>query len=270
MVKIGIIGGTGVYDLVNLSGAAEECVKTEYGPVRVKTGEYQGCQIIFLSRHGEDHSFPPHQVNYRGNISALKKLGVERILATGAVGSLNLEMRPGEFIIVDQFIDFTKNRVQTFFAAGENGFAHLDMTNPYCPELREILITAAQALDLPVKTKGTYVCTEGPRFETPAEIKMYSHIGGDLVGMTTVPEVILAREAEICYATVAMVTNFAAGISPTPLTHAEVLAALRQNNENLKKIIIKTVELIPAERDCDCQNALAELGSLGPGKYLSG
>ena len=269
MTKIGIIGGTGVYDLMTLSGVSDEDVKTEYGTVKLQMGIYKGIQIAFLPRHGEKHDVPPHRVNYRGNISALKKVGVERIIATGAVGSLNLEMRPGEFILPDQFIDFTKNRVQTFFEAGAKGFVHIDMTNPYCLETRKIIIDAAKSLEMPVKTRGTYVCTEGPRFETPAEIKMYSHIGGDLVGMTTVPEVILARETEICYASIAMVTNFAAGISPTPLTHAEVLEAMRQNNENLKTLIIKAVELVPEERNCDCQNALKELGSLGQGKYLS-
>ncbi len=269
MTKIAIIGGTGVYDPKILTGISGETVRTDYGAIRVQVGSYRGVPVAFLPRHGEDHAVPPHRVNYRGNIMALKKLGVERILATGAVGSLNLEMRPGEFILVDQFIDFTRNRVQTFFEEGEKGVVHIDMTEPYCSELRKAIIGAAGALDMPVKTRGTYVCTEGPRFETPAEIKMYSQLGGDLVGMTSVPEVVLAREAEICYATVAMVTNFAAGISPTPLTHAEVLEAMRQNNENLKKLMMKTIELMPAERSCDCQNALGELGSLGQGKYLS-
>lgn len=269
MAKIGIIGGTGVYDPKILTSISEEKVKTEFGEIAVKIGEYQGVQVAFLPRHGENHSVPPHKVNYRGNILALKKLGVERIMATGAVGSLNLEMRPGEFVLVDQFMDFTKARVQTFFEDGERGVVHIDVTDPYCPELRKVMANAAASLNMPVKTKGTYVCTEGPRFETPAEIKMYSSLGGDLVGMTSVPEVVLAREAEICYATVAMVTNFAAGISPTPLTHAEVLDAMKQNNENLKRLIMRAIEIMPEERSCDCQNALGELGSLGQGKYLS-
>jgi len=263
MIKIGIIGGTGLYDPKILSSVSEENVRTDFGLIKVKTGEYNGIPVAFLPRHGEDHAVPPHKVNYRGNIMALKKLGVERILATGAVGSLNLEMRPGEFILVDQFIDFTRNRVQTFYEEGEKGVVHIDMTNPYCPELRKVIMEAAKILGMPLKTKGTYVCTEGPRFETPAEIKMYSSLGGDLVGMTSVPEVVLAREAEICYATIAMVTNFAAGISPTPLTHAEVLEAMRKNNENLKKLLVKTIEIMPPERNCECQCALEELGSLG-------
>lgn len=269
MSRIGIIGGTGVYDPNILPGIAEEEVKTDFGVVSVTTGEYRGVQVVFLARHGKDHGVPPHKVNYRANIMAMKKLGVDRIIATGAVGSLNLEMRPGEFVLVDQFIDFTRNRIQTFYEDSDKGVVHIDMTTPYCLELRKIITNAATALGLPVKTKGTYVCTEGPRFETPAEVKMYSFLGGDLVGMTSVPEVILAREAEICYATVAMVTNFAAGISPAPLTHAEVLEAIQLNNEKLKRIIMKTIELIPAERTCECQNALEELGSLGQGKQLS-
>jgi len=269
MTKIGIIGGTGVYDPKILTGVAEEQVRTDYGTVKVKLGEYNSTPIVFLPRHGEGHSIPPHKVNYRANIMAMKKLGVERILATGAVGSLNLEMRPGEIVLTDQFMDFTKNRVQTFFEDGEKGVVHIDVTDPYCLSLRKVLSSAAAAINMPIKNRGTYVCTEGPRFETPAEIKMYSMLGGDLVGMTSVPEVVLAREAEICYAIIAMVTNFAAGISPTPLTHAEVLEAMKQNNENLKKLVIKAIELMPEERDCDCQNALAELGSLGQGKYIS-
>ncbi len=269
MAKIGLIGGTGVYDPNLLSGISEENVTTEYGAVKVKLGEYEGTTVAFLARHGEDHAVPPHKINYRANILAMKKLGVERIIATGAVGSLNLEMQPGEFILVDQFLDFTKNRIQTFFDDSERGVVHVDMTEPYCIELRKIIANAAATLKLPVKTSGTYVCTEGPRFETPAEIKMYSSLGGDLVGMTSVPEVVLAREAEICYATIGMVTNYAAGISPTPLTHAEVVEAMNRNNENLKKLVMRTIEIIPQERKCECQNAIAELGSLGQGKLLS-
>ncbi len=266
MLKIGIIGGTGVYDPEILDGVSEENVTTDYGNVRVMVGEYKGVSVAFLPRHGAGHAVPPHKVNYRGNIIALKKLGVERVVATGAVGSLNLEMVPGEIVLVDQFIDFTKNRVQTFYDTPGNGVVHIDMTEPYCSDLRRVVAAAAEAVDVPVKGKGTYVCTEGPRFETPAEIKMYSSLGGDLVGMTSVPEVVLAREAEICYCTVAMVTNFGAGISPNPLTHAEVLEAMEKNNANLKKLIMKTIETMPGARGCRCRHSLAELGSLGQGK----
>lgn len=264
MVRFGIIGGTGIYDPKVLTDITDENVKTDYGVIKVKIGNYQGKLVAFLARHGEGHAVPPHRINYRGNIWALKKLGVERILATGAVGSLNLEMKPGHFVIADQFIDFTKNRIQTFFDDGESGIIHVDMTQPYCLEFRKIIAHAAKTIDLPITSQGTYVCTEGPRFETPAEIKMFSAVGGDLVGMTSVPEVVLAKEAEICYSTVAMVTNFAAGISPRPLTHAEVIEAMRQNNNNLRRLITRTIEILPEERNCECQNALKELGSLGP------
>lgn len=266
MTKIGIIGGTGVYDPAMLTNVGEQLVNTAYGDIPVKTGEYMGIPVVFVARHGAGHVVPPHRVNYRGNIMAMKKLGVDRIIATGAVGSLNLEMQPGEFILVDQFIDFTKNRVQTFYDSGEQGVVHIDMTQPFCPEFRKIIISAAREAGIPTKNKGTYVCSEGPRFETPAEIKMFSAMGGDLVGMTAVPEVVLAREAELCYVTIAMVTNFAAGISPTPLTHAEVMEAVEKNKENLKKLVMKTIETVPAGRNCECRHALKELGSLGQGK----
>lgn len=266
MTKIGIMGGTGVYDPAILTNVKDQLVKTKYGDIPVKTGDYMGTPVVFAARHGVNHAVPPHQVNYRGNIMAMKQLGVERIIATGAVGSLNLEMRPGEFIMVDQFIDFTKNRVQTFYDSGEKGIVHIDMTEPYCPEFRKIILSAAKEAGIPIKNKGTYVCSEGPRFETPAEIKMFSALGGDLVGMTSVPEVVLAREAEICYATIAMVTNFAAGISPTPLTHAEVMEAMEKNRENLKALVMKTIEIVSVARNCECRHALKELGSLSLGK----
>ncbi|WP_418790084.1 S-methyl-5'-thioadenosine phosphorylase [Phosphitispora sp. TUW77] len=266
MAQIGIIGGTGVYDPEILTSVSEELVDTNYGIIKVKVGEYKGVSVAFLPRHGAEHAVPPHKVNYRGNIMALKKLGVERVVATGAVGSLNLEMIPGEVVLVDQFIDFTKNRIQTFYDTPENGVVHIDMTEPYCNDLRKVVTTAAETVSVPIRGKGTYVCTEGPRFETPAEIKMYSSLGGDLVGMTSVPEVVLAREAELCYCTVAMVTNFAAGISPNPLTHAEVLDAMERNHANLKKLIMKTIEILPGTRGCRCRYSLAELGSLGLGK----
>ena len=262
-VKIGVIGGTGLYDPSIFENINEELVHTEYGNIKVKVGEYSGKKIAFLPRHGEQHVLPPHKVNYRGNILALKQLGVERIIATAAVGSLNLEIEPGQMVIIDQFIDFTKNRPATFFEDKDHGVIHIDMTEPYCNEMRHYLINAAQKVKIPVHTSGTYVCTEGPRFETPAEIRMYQLMGGHLVGMTSVPEVVLARETEICYASVAVVTNFAAGISPNPLTHAEVIETMKQNNKNLKTLVLKTIDLLEEKRNCYCANAARELGTLG-------
>ena len=261
-IKIGIIGGTGIYNPEILDHTEEQLIKTEYGEVKLKTGFYQGQGVAFLARHGEKHAVPPHLVNYRGNIMALKKLGVERIIATAAVGSLNRDLEPGQLVLINQFIDFTKTRSSTFFEGGGKGVVHVDFTEPYCPSLRKTLKEAAGEIGLKVNSGGTYVCTEGPRFETPAEIIMYSKLGGDLVGMTSVPEVVLAREAEICYATIAMVTNYAAGISTASLTIAEVMEAMANNTENIRKLTMKAIEIMPLERDCLCKEALKELGKL--------
>lgn len=254
-VKTAIIGGTGVYDPGMLSGVREQAIATPYGAVKVMVGSYRGREIAFMARHGADHSVPPHLVNYRGNIAGLRELGVKNIFATAAVGSLNLDMKPGQFVFVDQFLDFTKGRPSTFI---EEGVVHLDMTNPYCPGLRKVLAGAAQKLGLEFNREGTYVCAEGPRFETMAEIKMFRQLGGDLVGMTSVPEVVLAREAGICYAAIAMVTNFAAGIAPGKLSHQEVVDMMAENAERLRALIMQAVSDLEEDRDCSCHLAAAE------------
>lgn len=263
-VRIGIIGGTGVYDPAMLDNPREETVETSYGSVTVSVGEYRGKQVAFLARHGRGHSIPPHLVNYRANIRALQKLGVKTVLATAAVGSLNPSMKPGDFVCVDQFLDFTKSRPQTFFEGGPAGVVHVDMTEPYCPEVRELLYRAGRALRLSIHNGGTYACTEGPRFETPAEINMLRQMGGDLVGMTGVPEVVLAREAEMCYAALAVVTNFAAGISPSRLSHEEVVAMMAENAANLRQILLQTVVWLDEERTCACHWAVT--GPVSPGR----
>jgi 5'-methylthioadenosine phosphorylase len=251
-VRLAIIGGTGVYDPRILADIREQSVTTPYGEVSLRVGTYEGMEVAFLPRHGAKHSVPPHLINYRANIWALKLIGVERVIATTAVGSLNKAMKPGDFVITDQFLDFTKNRVNTFFDGGEMGVVHTDVTEPYCPEIRKVLVAAAAEIGITAHNGGTYVCTEGPRFETPAEIRMFATLGGDLVGMTNVPEVTLAREAGLCYATVSMVTNFAAGISPNALTHEEVLEVMAANSENLKRLVMGTLRAIPVERGCGC------------------
>jgi len=169
-------------------------------------------------------------------------------------------MKLGDFVLVDQFIDFTKNRVSTFHEGNERGVVHVDVTHPYCSSLKQYLLSAAKESGIAVHSEGTYICTEGPRFETPAEIAMFAKMGGHLVGMTSVPEVVLAREAEMCYSTIAMVTNFAAGISQHPLTYGEVIDIMNQNTENLKKLLMKTITLMDMTADCSCQHALAEYG----------
>ncbi|MBP2650073.1 MAG: S-methyl-5-thioinosine phosphorylase [Firmicutes bacterium] len=260
MIKIAIIGGTGLYDPRILDNVREDKVVTPYGEVNYKVGEYKGKSVAFIPRHGSEHSIPPHLINYRANIWALKKLGVTNIIASTAVGSLNPAMGGGDFVFVDQFLDFTKSRITSFYNGAGRQVVHADVTQPYCPTLRAALIKASKVLGIKAHATGTYVCTEGPRFETPAEIKAYAMLGGDLVGMTNVPEVVLAREAEMCYATVSMVTNFAAGISPHSLTHAEVVETMAANTENIKRLIMATIDLIDLEEDCSCRHALAEYG----------
>jgi 5'-methylthioadenosine phosphorylase len=250
-VRLAIIGGTGVYDPSMLTGIRQEAVRTPYGDVTMRIGTFNGEEVAFLARHGSNHSVPPHLINYRANIWALKALGVERVIATTAVGSLRQEMKPGDFVLTDQFIDFTNNRICTFFD-GTNGVVHTDFTEPYCPECREVLVKAAEAVGIAMHRTGCYVCTEGPRFETPAEIRMFAVLGGDLVGMTNVPEVTLAREAGLCYATVSMVTNYAAGVSPTALTHEEVLEVMAANAGNLKNLAMATLRQLPRVRHCTC------------------
>lgn len=254
-MRVAIIGGTGVYDPGLLEGREETTVTTPYGEARVSLGRFRGIEVGFLTRHGPHHSLPPHRVNYRANIRALRDLGFERVLATAAVGSLNPEMKPGEFVLVDQFVDFTRCRESTFFEGGEAGVVHVDFTEPYCPELRASLARAARELEIAAHEGGVYVCTEGPRFETPAEIRAFRILGGDLVGMTNVPEVVLAREANLCYALVAAVTNFAAGISPTPLTHEEVLQVMAANTARLRALLERAVEMVPPVRHCRCGRA---------------
>jgi 5'-methylthioadenosine phosphorylase len=260
-MEIAIIGGTGVYDPDILEKVKQLQVETPFGEVSLTCGNYGGQEIAFMARHGSKHSIPPHLINYRANIWALKKLGVKKIIATTAVGSLNRKMKPGDFVLVDQFLDFTKGRSATFYEGGKRGVVHIDVTEPYCSQLRSILFEEGRKLGIMIHTQGTYVCTEGPRFETPAEIKMFSILQGDVVGMTNVPEVVLAREAEMCYATVSLVTNFAAGIAAQPLTHGEVLENMALSGQNIRKLIMAAIAIIPTSvGQCNCSNALQEFG----------
>ena len=192
-MKFGIIGGTGFYEL----GGEPLMVETSYGPVRVNRTELGGEEVAFVPRHGAGHSVPPHRVNYRGNLDALRYLGIRNVLATAAVGSMSEKLPPGSLAILTHFLDFTRGRPSTFFDGQDGRVMHVDMSDPYCSHLRGELQKAADAHRHLLCPEAVYVCAEGPRFETPAEIRMYRDLGGDLVGMTNVPEVVLAREAGI-------------------------------------------------------------------------
>lgn len=250
--EIAIIGGSGLYDMDIMPQIDQAVIETPYGKAVANIGTLAGKKVAFVPRHGAGHTVPPHLVNYRANIAAMRGLGVKRILATASVGSLNKDMQPGNFVFLDQFIEFTKSRPLTFFEGGETGVAHTDMTNPYCRELRELMIKVSAGSNRKSHPRGVYVCTEGPRFETAAEINMYRILGGDVVGMTNIPEVVLAREVGICYAAVAVVTNFAAGISPNPLSHKEVLEEMGNAHSDLKRFLKQVVEAVPDRKSCDC------------------
>jgi len=253
--EVGVIGGTGFYRL-GLSGGRWRKVRTPYGTVEVLVGELGPKRAAFLPRHGRRHEVPPHRVNYRANLWALHSLGVERILAVSACGSLNPRMKPGELVLLDQFLDFTKSRISTFHEGGREGVVHVDLTEPYCPELRAALGEAAKEEGIRLHPKGTYACTEGPRFETAAEIRALRKLGADLVGMTNVPECVLARELEICYAAVGLVTNFAAGLAGTKLTHTEVAERMREGLETIGRLFLSSLPKIPERRSCPCSRAL--------------
>ena len=246
---IGIIGGSGVYEITQEADKCEnKIVETPYGDVEVSLLEIFSKNVAFIPRHASGHSIPPHKINFRANIDALKRVGVTKIIATNSVGSMNTEMPPGSFVIPDDFLDFSQDRIKTFY---EDKVVHVDVTEAYCPQLRDVLDKSGDVI-----LGGTYVCTEGPRFETPAEIKMFKMLGGDLVGMTGVPEVVLAREKEICYNSICIVSNYASGISENQLTIDEVFDMVKENEENLLELIYNFIKNVDDSKDCTCNHAL--------------
>jgi 5'-methylthioadenosine phosphorylase len=256
---IGIIGGSGLYDI---EGVAVEEIKKIETPFGIPSDSFRICdfsgkKIIFLPRHGSRHTIPPHRINYRANIWGFKELGVKRIISLGAAGGISPEMEPGTIIVPDQIIDMTKGREETFFEGGA-GVVHIDLTDPYCTELRASIFSAGKRSGLKLKKSGTYICTNGPRLETKAEIKFFSAMGADVVGMTAMPEASLAREAELCYAGISVITNYAAGITAKKLTATEVMEVMNKTAESLKTLLKDALDLIPAERSCSCKTALKE------------
>lgn len=255
--EIAIIGGSGVYAIELLKRPKKVTVKTPYGiSPEIVVGDLAGRKVAFVPRHGKGHTVAPHRINYRANIWALHKLGVTRVLATTASGTINPNIHPGELALLSQFIDFTKCRPLTFYEGGKQGVVHIDLTEPYCPELRRALSEAASGLKIKLHRKATYACMEGPRFETPAEIIALRRLGSDLVGMTNVPECVLARELEICYAAVGVVTNYAAGLSKETLSHAVVLKLMKKNIVHTRNILVNAIRMIPEDRKCQCAKAL--------------
>ena len=243
---IGLIGGSGLEEL--FGGAGYKSIDTPYGPVKYLVTEVEGVEVIFVPRHGPRHENPPHRVNYLGNIYALRRLGVEKVVATSAVGGIDESLHPGVMVIVDQFIDFTKRRV-TFY---DEYVVHVDVSKPYCPNMNRILYSAGRDVGVGVRLGGVYVCTEGPRFETPAEINMFRLLGASVVGMTNVPEVVLAREAGLHYSLVSIVTNYAAGMQER-ITAEEVVRVMDRASTGLRRLVEKALpELAGGEWSDDC------------------
>ena len=233
-----IILGSGLYELYKGGDSKIVNVSTKYGNTTVAEIKRIGFARTFVMlRHGSNHTIPPHMINYRANIQAAKELGVNYIIATASVGAINTEYSVGQYVLVDQFLDFTKHREFTFFSDPSESFRHTDMTHPYSERVRKALIKAAKSQRVQkFHARGTYVCTEGPRFETPAEISMFRRIGGDVVGMTGVPEVVLANEVGIEYGTLAQITNMAAGLQ-SKITESEVAETMQRSLQQTKKII---------------------------------
>lgn len=254
--EIGIIGGTGLYDPNLLKNVEEITFNTPYGSPsdKIIVGELQGKRAAFLPRHGKNHTIRPTDVNYRANIFALKKLGVEHILASSTVGSLREEYEPGHLVLIDQFIDRTTRREQSFYTEGK--VCHISVAEPMCPELRKNLSDVTKEIGVKAHGKGTYVCIEGPRFSTKAESRMFRSWGADVVGMTLVPECVLAREAEICYASMAMVTDYDVW-KEHPVSVDDIVKTMKANIENVRRVILETIKRIPKERNCECKRALA-------------
>lgn len=256
--EIGIIGGSGFYQFLR---GKEVSFSTPYGKPsdKILLTEFEKRKIAFLPRHGKRHQYPPHKINYRANLFALKKLGVERIIAPCAVGSLKPGIKPGDFVIADQLIDRTKKRKDTFFEGPR--VAHISFAEPYCPQLREIAIRCAKKLKIPIHPKGTVVVIEGPRFSTRAESENYSQMA-DVINMTQYPEAVLARELEICYLNISLVTDYDAGLKNNkkikPVTTKEVLEIFKKNNEKMKKLILEIIKNLPQKRICFCGFSLKE------------
>lgn len=251
-----IIGGTGVYSASGQS--KKQIVETKYGNVQVDIININSEDIVFLARHGSSHSLPPHLINYRANIMALKQLGVNYIYATAAVGSCNEKYAPGDLVIIKDFIDFTKVRPLTFFEGGEESVKHVDMTQPYCKNMGHKFHDIAGQIGLEIKGPAVYVCTEGPRFETASEIKMYKQLGGDVVGMTNVPEVVLAKELGMCYSTIGIITNWCTGVKGEFSLH-DIQGSVDKNREKITQIFIQVFKEGLDQKTCNCNDSLIQL-----------
>ncbi|HEY4495631.1 MAG TPA: S-methyl-5'-thioadenosine phosphorylase [Candidatus Paceibacterota bacterium] len=260
-VKIGVFGGSGFYNL--LEKAKEIDIETSYGKPsdKITIGEYKGKQVAFLPRHGKEHQYPPHRIPYRANLAAFKELGVEYVIGPCAAGSLQPRIKPGDFVILDQFVDRTWGREDTIFNGPKGQVAHFAMSDPYCPALREIASRSCDELKIPFHKNGTAVVIQGPRFSTKSESRWFASQGWETINMTQYPECYLAREMGMCYVGIALITDYDVGVEGRedikPVTMEEVIKTFNSNNEKVKDLIFKIIEKLPPEKlICGCQDAL--------------
>lgn len=246
-----IIAGTGIYHIPGFT-FEQRIIETRYGPALVNIGQKDGLELAFLARHGLEHTTPPHKINYLANLKALQMLGVKRILATNAVGSINREIPPTGLAVLTDFLDFTHGRPLSYYEGGKTGLAHLGMDAPYCPALNAKILELAPQFNLTIRSQAVYVATNGPRFESPAEIRMYGMLGGDVVGMTGVPEVVLARELNMHYAALAYSINWASGIEEKMQFVGSQMADVR---ERMADLLVRVLQE-PFALDCSCEGAL--------------
>ena len=253
---VGVFGGSGFYSF--LDTVSERVVETPYGPpsAPVSIGTVGGTPVAFLPRHGQRHELPPHRINYRANVWALKEVGVTRVIGPCAAGSLQEHVRPGDFVISDQLVDRTTGRRDTFYDGPVT--THVSFADPYCPEMRELAIKDALDEGMSVHERGTVVTIQGPRFSTRAESRWYREAGWEVINMTQYPEAYLARELEMCYVNIALITDYDVGVEGevAAVSHEEVLKVFEQNNERLRALLFSLVPRIPRERSCPCSHAL--------------
>jgi 5'-methylthioadenosine phosphorylase len=253
--EIGIFGGSGFTRF--LDRADEVAVDTPYGPpsAPLVVGEIDGRGVAFLPRHGTKHEFPPHRINYRANLWAMRELGVTRVIAPTAAGSLQKGVKPGHFVVADQLVDRTSGRVGTFYDGPAT--THVGFADPYCPELRGVAIDRGGSLGIDIHETGTVVVIEGPRFATRAESRWYTSMGWDVINMTQLPEAALARELALCYCNVSLITDYDVGMEGVPpVSVPEVIKVFQANNERLRDLLFAMVPAIPPVRTCGCKNAL--------------
>jgi len=250
-----VFGGSGFYSFVE--AVDEVTVETPYGPTSapITIGDVAGTRVAFLPRHGRKHEFPPHKVPYRANVWAMKEIGVERLFGPCAVGSLQIDVRPGSFVICDQMVDRTRSRAHTFYDGPVT--THISFADPYCPVMRSTILAKGDELSLELHRQGTMVVIEGPRFSTRAESSWFSRQGWHVIGMTQYPEAPLAREMELCFGNISLVTDYDVGVGDTPpVTNEEVVRVFNENNARLRDLLFAAIPALPAERDCECATAL--------------